>query len=128
MEIAIARIAAVRMATSTSVSVTVDIPAKPHQPLTFQYPKRSFGVKKVVQCSFKPSWFAKWPFLHYIESKDVVFCHTCLLGFKLKRMRTNSADPAFVSHYLCYIDTCTTTQYCNDQMLATALVYCRLLL
>ena len=77
---------------------TVDIPAKPHQPTTFRYPKRSFGKKKVVQCSFKASWFAKWPFLHYIESKDVVFCHTCLVGFKLKRMRTNSADPAFVSH------------------------------
>ena len=35
-------------------------------------------------------------FLHY-EAKDVVYCHTCLLGFKLKRMKTNSADPAFVS-------------------------------
>ncbi len=88
------------MASSSASSDTesVDIPAKPHQPTTFRYPKRSFGKKKVVQCSFKASWFAKWPFLHYIESKDVVFCHTCLVGFKLKRMRTNSADPAFVSH------------------------------
>ena len=34
---------------------------------------------------------------YYDEAKDVVYCHTCLLGFKLKRMKTNSADPAFVS-------------------------------
>ena len=34
-------------------------------------------------------------FLHY---EYAVFCHTCLMGFKLKRMKTSMrADPAFVS-------------------------------
>ena len=29
---------------------------------------------------------------------DAVFCHTCLMAFKLKRMKTSMrADPAFVS-------------------------------
>ena len=74
-----------------------DIPERPHQPLNFPYPKRSFGKKSVVQRSFGPSWFSQWPFLHYEKSQDLVFCHTCVMGFKLRRMRTNSADPAFVS-------------------------------
>jgi hypothetical protein len=80
-------------------AVGTDVPAKPHQPLNFKFPKRSFGKQKVVERSFQPSWFSKWPFLHYDEAKDIVFCHTCLMGFKLKRMRTSTrADPAFVSY------------------------------
>ena len=74
-----------------------DIPERPHQPLNFPYPKRSFEKKSVVQRSFRPSWFSQWPFLHYEESRDLVFCHTCVMGFKLKWMRTNSGDPALVS-------------------------------
>ena len=36
--------------------------------------------------------------LHYDEANDsVAYCHTCLMEFKMKRMRTNTADPAFVS-------------------------------
>ena len=87
------------MASAFSLSLeSVIIPTKPHQPLSFNFPKRSFGKKRTVERSFQPSWFAKWPFLHYDESKDAVFCHTCLMGFKLKRMKTSMrADPAFVS-------------------------------
>ena len=86
------------MAVAAGVTV-VDLPAKPHQPLNFTFPKRSFGKKKVVQRSFQPSWFSQWPFLHYDESKDVVYCHTCVIGFKLRRMKTSTrADPAFVSY------------------------------
>ena len=63
----------------------VVIAAEPHQSQLFNFPKRSFGSKKVVKRSFQPS---RWPFLHYDESSDAVFCHTCLMAFKLKRMKT----------------------------------------
>ena len=44
----------------------------------FKFPKRSFGKKNIVQRSFQHSWFSKWPFLHYSEANDEVYCHTCL--------------------------------------------------
>ena len=31
---------------------TVNVPAKPHQPLDFKFPKHSFGKKNVVEMSF----------------------------------------------------------------------------
>lgn len=52
-----------------------DVPAEPHQPLTFAFPKRSFGKKNAVLRSFQLDWFSKWPFLHYNEAKDAAFCH-----------------------------------------------------
>ncbi len=77
---------------------SIVIPSKPHQPLNFRFPKRRCGVKKVMERSFQPSWFEKWPFLHYDESKNVVLCHTCMQGFKMKLMKTSTkADPAFES-------------------------------
>jgi hypothetical protein len=29
-------------------------------------------------------WFSLWPFLHYNEAKDVVYCDTCIKAFTLK--------------------------------------------
>ena len=88
----------IEMATAAvHVGPAVDVPNQPHQSLTFAFPKRSFGKKAPVFRSFQPSWFSQWPFLHYDEANDVAYCHTCLMGFKMKRMRTNTADPAFVS-------------------------------
>ncbi len=86
---------------STSGSSSSDslLPSKPHQPLDFSFPKRSFGQKAPVLRSFQQSWFSQWPFLHYDETQDLVFCHTCLLGFKKNKMRASKADPAFVSLY-----------------------------
>ena len=77
-----------------------DVPEKPHQPKTYRFPKRSFGQKTVVYRGFQPDRFLKWPFLHYEESWDEVFCHTCLMACKLNRMKTRNVDPAFVSCYL----------------------------
>ena len=84
-----------RMASATNISLEcVVIPTKPLQPLSFNFPKRSFGHGK----EFSAKLVCKMAFLHYDESKDAVFCHTCLMGFKLKRMKTSMrADPAFVS-------------------------------
>ena len=72
-----------RMLTS-SVGSDAHITTPPHQPSNFKFPKRSFGVKKVEYRCFQPKWFVKWPFLHYVEAKDVVFCHTCMEALKLK--------------------------------------------
>ena len=83
---------------STSGDSLADFPTKPHQPRSLVFPKRVFGSTKTVERSFQQNWFDKWPFLHYDEVKDSVFCHTCIMGFKLKRIKTSMrADPAFVS-------------------------------
>ena len=74
-----------------------DIPSKPYQPTSLKFPKRSFGQEKVVQRSFQGCWFHQWPFLYYDEGKDSVYCHICLMGFKLNRMKSSRAHPAFVS-------------------------------
>ena len=74
---------------------TSNVPEKPHQPASFSFPQRFLG-KKVVHRSFQPSWFNQWKFLHYDESRDVVFCHICLKGFEEKKMKSNRADSAFV--------------------------------
>ena len=85
------------MATAAVVPVAEDVP---HQPLTFAFPKHCFGKKSPVLRSFQPFWFSHWPFLHYDEANDMVYYHTRLSGFKMKHMRTNTADPAFVSEVL----------------------------
>ncbi len=72
-------------------------PSTPHQSHDFEFPKLSFGKNKPVLRSFQSSWFSKWPFLHYDEANDSVYCHTCLLGFHQKKIRAANADPAFVS-------------------------------
>ena len=51
----------------------------------FQFPRGHLGMER----SFPK--LAKWPFFKF-------FCHTYLMGFKLKRMKTSMrADPAFIS-------------------------------
>ena len=40
------------------------------------------------------AWFANW---HYDEAHDLAYRHTCLKAFELKKMKSNRADPAFVS-------------------------------
>ena len=97
------------MATSFP-TVSDDVPESPHQPgPDFAFPKRSLGKKTVVKRSFQHSWFLKWPFLHYKELTDTVFCHTCLLMFKQKKSLTSTkADQAFVSNKISNrISACT---------------------
>ena len=78
----------------TSFLIEFDVPERPHQPKQFQFPKCSFGQKTTV---YRSEWFLKWPFLHYDESCDTVFCHTFLLACKHNWMKTKNIDPAFVS-------------------------------
>ena len=86
------------MAVNEEVAAVPEVvPSEPHQPLAFKFPKRVFGKIKSVNRSFQPAWFNQWPYLHYNESKDVVFCHTCLVAFKQKKLMAANADAAFVS-------------------------------
>ena len=76
------------------------LPDEPHHPKSFAFPKRSFGMTKPVFCSAKSQWFDTWPFLHYDEGQDVMFCHTCVTAFKLGRIKSSkNAATAFVSLY-----------------------------
>ena len=68
------------------------IPSQPHQTILKKAP---------VLRSFQHAWFKQWTFLHYDEAKDLVCCHTCLLCFKEKRLRSANANPAFVSSVNC---------------------------
>ena len=86
-----------------SFDILENVPETPHQPSSsFNFPKRSFGKANIVRRSFQHCWFEKWPFLHYKESSDVGFCHTCLRMFKEKKAKSaTKADQAFVSSTCC---------------------------
>ena len=82
---------------ATSQLAATDFPECSHQPgLDFIFPKRSFGEKSVVQRSFQHFCFSKWPFLHYNEAEDTVFCHTCMKMFKEKKNKTSTKAAAFL--------------------------------
>ena len=43
---------------------------QPNQPSSFTFPKRKIGEKHPVYRSFQPSWFRKYPWLHYDQVND----------------------------------------------------------
>ena len=47
--------------------------------------------------SFKPIWFSKWKWLHYRESDDKVFCHTCVKAVRAFKMTSKNAKEAFLT-------------------------------
>ena len=51
----------------------------PHQPRTFQFPK-----KTVVKCNLQPSWFTKWPCLHYVllPGTEKEYCEVITWAFQ----------------------------------------------
>ena len=70
----------------------------PHQPNKFNFPKREYGKKNVVRRSFHPSWFSKWPWLHYVEEQDTVACYTCAKASLEKKLDwSTNADAAFIT-------------------------------
>ena len=73
---------------------------QPNQPKSFTFPKRTFGLKKPIYRSFQSSWFTKWPWLHYDQVNDKVFCFTCLKASTtgiLSSGAYNRSDDAFVN-------------------------------
>ena len=59
----------------------------------FNILKREFGKTEVITMSFHPSWYEKWPWLHYNESEDSVRCHSCAKASLQKKIQWSiSAD------------------------------------
>ena len=84
------------MASSSAIASCT--PDKPHQPRGFPFPKLEYGKTNVAKRSFQPSWFDKWPWLHYCEENDSVVCHISLLAKSEKKLLWSSnADTAFIS-------------------------------
>ena len=73
------------------------VPLTPHQPSTHKFLKRSFGKNRVVEQSFQASWFLKWKWLHYNESDDLVFCHTCMKANAEGKLKCRALEPSFVT-------------------------------
>ena len=74
----------------------------PKETESFKFPKRCFRKTKIVERSFQPCFFDKWPFLHYDEVVDRVFCHTCMnaLPSLLCHPCMDLPVSSFVSHSL----------------------------
>ena len=67
----------------------------PNQPKNFKFPAKTFGSKKLTKRSFQPAWFERYEWLHYDETRDVVFCHICLKALANNMLTSLNADPAF---------------------------------
>ena len=88
---------------SLEVQVAKSLPASPHQPQSFTYPKRAFGKKTVVYRSFQTQWYRSWSWLHYQEPNDSVLCYLCSKAIRQNKMRPSNPDSAFVSYKTSYL-------------------------
>jgi hypothetical protein len=52
-------------------------PAEACQPQSATFPKIVFGKASQRKYSFQAKWFDSWRWLHWADSKKMVFCHTC---------------------------------------------------
>ena len=52
------------------VTMSRDIPEKPHQPRDLNFTMRVFGQN---MHSFQPTWFSQWSFMHHCKAQDVVY-------------------------------------------------------
>lgn len=76
---------------------TPEVDDAPHQPTNFEFPERQFGNNGMRK--FRAEWFKKFAWLHYDESSDRAFCHTCICAYKQGHMTTTSdnIEPTFIS-------------------------------
>ena len=72
---------------------------QPNQPLLPSFPKQSFRLKSPVFRSFQSSWYKRWPWIHYDQNNDKVFCFTCLKASRLGKLKAcaSKGDDAFLS-------------------------------
>jgi len=69
---------------------------KPNQPPgNYQFPKTRFGNQsRSVQCS----WFNQYPWLHYSQSEDLLYCYICVNQFHKGNLKsTANVDQAFTT-------------------------------
>ena len=76
------------MAANVLIASLLTLLDKPHH-------LKNFGS---LECSEQSQWFTTWPFLHYDEPEDIVFCHTCVKAFNVDRIKSsNNTANVFVS-------------------------------
>ena len=87
----------------------MELPTVPHQPKSFDFPKRSFGKKVIVKRSFQASWFDRWSWLHYISlvlvmpatnavSERSFSCLRCLKSYLRATMSQSRLNNVMVLH------------------------------
>ena len=59
---------------------------RPHQLISFNFPPREFGQKTITKRSFQAKWFSRWPWLHYSEETDSVFCFHCIKAYSQNKL------------------------------------------
>ena len=73
-----------------------ELPAEICQLLHLKYPKRSFGNR--LERSFCKGWYRKFPWLHYDEKRDAVFCFPCMNAAKKQKLRVSTKrDDSFIA-------------------------------
>ena len=66
-----------------NVASVRDLGVRPSQPASFKFPKRKFAIGQLKPAfrSVHPAWLNKWPWFHYYQVEDRMFCHTVILVF-----------------------------------------------
>ena len=81
--------------TSTATSESF---VKFQPPLSYTFLPRTYGKTHVKQRRCLHQWFREFPWMHYDEARDVVFCHTCITATKKKLLSfTRRYDDTFIS-------------------------------
>ena len=73
---------------SASSTAGPDVGERPCQPRRASFPKVSFGKTAVKTRAFQPAWFDKWPWLHWDNSSERVFCHVCVRAVQAGKLST----------------------------------------
>jgi len=74
------------------------IGGRPHQPITFHFPQQEFGQKTVIKHSFQAKWFSKWPWLHYNEDNDGIYCFRCIRAYsENKLLGVSNLEKTYIS-------------------------------
>ena len=68
---------------------------RPNQPRNLSFPSKSYGNRNR---SFQSGWFDRHPWLHYVESLDAVFCHTCIKAVASNLISSGNADSVFTRY------------------------------
>ena len=84
---------------------TPSVADKPHQPLSFKFPKCKLILEKsVAKRSFQPQWFAHWKWLHYDKEHDLFHLHDT----ENKRHSATSLETMYIpTGYGNWKDACT---------------------
>ena len=61
---------------------------KPNQARNLSFPSKSYGNRNR---SFQSGWFDRHLWLHYVESLDAAFCHTCITAVASNLISSGSA-------------------------------------